>query len=198
MPSLALIVSVLGVAVGGLFLVAASTVRTFAGFHVPWFLWAAGSIMCLQAFVLGTPIPQRLTRLPGRAGRWLHLACQGWQHLRGDRPALLGACLSHLGLLCLSTVSMVLSFNAVNVPISLPSAAMVVALCTLTMVATITPGNLGIREFLVASTAECAGVGFHEGVAAALILRAAALIVNLVGGAIGYWWLFMGPRSREG
>lgn len=152
--------------------------------------WSGPVLAFMGALVLAAAAAAMLsTRLvPGRGwlGRRLRTAIAGWQWIRDDRPLLL----SVTALMAASTVIfaawMYLGYRALGFEVRLLPVVFAGLVSQASFFVNLTPGNLGVREALVAFASEVMGLGFAEGAAVTLLQRAlSSLIFLLLGGGFG-------------
>lgn len=114
---------------------------------------------------------------------------EGWRDVRADRGTL--AALAGLALLQLALVAtrFTLCFGAGGVQAGWLAAAVFASVATLSVLASVTPGGLGLREVLVAALAAPFGLGFQQGMVAASLDRAVLLAFSVLAGGAGLLWL---------
>ncbi len=191
MPGLALGSTFLAVGVGGVLLLSTNFMGIVYGLVTPWQLWLLACLMCMQILGFLIPLPERFLKGRGHFGRWLCSASEGWNALRTDRKSLFEASTFHLAIFLISTCIVMASFYSINIPLSLHAAVSIAVFASCSGIANLTPSNLGVQELVVAYFARLSGETFAGGIAAALIMRAVSLSIDLVGGTIGYYILFV-------
>lgn len=195
LPSLVLVSTLLSFGVGGAVILLINTVWWWTGDTVRLSFWLLGAGLCAcTGGVLMAP-PERWMSSAGRFGAAVQRMLQGWRVIRGDRAALAAICGLHLAVTVTAGGVIAVCFAAVGRELVLPAAMGVSVVNTLTGVINLTPANLGVQEWTTAFMGRLAGLDFHSGVAAALVMRAVGGVVNLAGGAAGYQRLFGRRRT---
>ena len=129
------------------------------------------------------------TRLvPGGSwiGQKIRTALDGWHRIREDRALLL-----RLGFLMASSTLifaawMYLGYRALGFDVRLLPVVFAGLVSQASFFVNLTPGNLGVRETLVAFASEAIGLGFAEGAAVTLLQRAlSSVMFLLLGGGFG-------------
>jgi uncharacterized membrane protein YbhN (UPF0104 family) len=196
MPSLIVTSTILSFIVGGIVILITNAFWVFMEKSVLWPLVIFGGILSLSAFVLFLKPPSFLLNLPGEIGKSVRLSCQGWETMRHNVKSMSAVCGYHLLIIFVSSILIITGFCAVKLPLSFPAAVGISVINTFTGVVNLVPANLGIQEWTTAFIAKLSGLNFHVSVAAALVIRTAGIIVNIVGGTIGYYLLFLRPSKR--
>jgi uncharacterized membrane protein YbhN (UPF0104 family) len=119
-----------------------------------------------------------------RAPRWLGRISAGW-HMLWQRPEVLARVALFMAVnLALYALALRLAFAVFAVPVGAPPALLMAAVGSLSVVVPITPGNLGVLETITATISHLVGFGFHVGLAAQSMARAAALVNVFVLGPV--------------
>jgi len=167
-------------ALGGLWVVAGSLSLSVVG------LTAA----VLALGIAGVVVLWYLPRLAGhpRLGRWPRLSrLSGFTTSRGTLGWVLALLLARHGF---NFFTFGLLFQSLSpVPLGVLSGGFVYAITSPVRVLIITPGNLGVNEWLVAAVANTLSVDLTTGLVVALVFRAVSLAGQGVGVVIGAAWL---------
>jgi uncharacterized membrane protein YbhN (UPF0104 family) len=116
-------------------------------------------------------------RLPGE-NRWskrLNAALSSWDQVRSDRRLLIRVVLYELVGIVFNAFTFWIAYRALGIFLPFPSALLVSLVTGFSIVISITPGNWGVQEAVVALTSTLVGGGTEQGLAAALLIRAATL-----------------------
>jgi len=124
--------------------------------------------------------------------RLFNAAMDGWQRIRTDRTLLIKLGMANLLGMVLNGLAFWFGFLALHIPVALPKAILISLSTVFSVVLTVTPGNLGVREAIVGLTGELIGVDGGEGLLVALLIRATTLTSVFVLGP-----LFSFLLSRE-
>ncbi len=140
----------------------------------PWPLVALFFSVTLAIFVL-VCFPE--TRLPGE-NRWaksLNTALSSWDEVRSDRLLLVRVVSYELLGVGFNACTFWIAYHALGISLPFPLALLVSLVTGFSIVISITPGNWGVQEAVVTLTSTLVGAGTEEGLAAALLIRAATL-----------------------
>jgi uncharacterized membrane protein YbhN (UPF0104 family) len=134
----------------------------------------------------------RRLRLPGgRAGKLLGRFLSGFVSIR-QQPRIAAFVL--ILLLCqfvLLSVRLHISFEVMGIPLSPWALLLLAPTATLMAFLTLTPGNLGLREWIIGVISVAAGYQFDGAVFAGVVDRAVLMGVTLVFGAVGLSYLLL-------
>ena len=100
----------------------------------------------------------------------------GWGKIRTNSGLLLRLGSINLVSMLLNGLAFWLAFHALDISVSFPKALLISLSAVFSVVLTITPGNLGIREAIIGLTGELIGIGVGEGLIVALLIRASTLV----------------------
>lgn len=178
----------------GVSLASALGVTTYA------FYYRSAGLGALQILVLlvvvGAAVAVAVASSPsmrigsGRVGRWLGQVQTGWRMLRLRAGVLAQVTLLMAVNLALYALALCIVFAAFGVPTGAPPTLLMAAAGSLSVLIPVTPGNLGILESITAATSHFVGLGFHVGLAAQSLARAAAMVnVFVLGPLFSYWLL---------
>lgn len=148
-----------------------------------WKIWAimAGLAVCALPFALAS---QHWLKGNHYLVEKIRAALRGWEILRST-PKLF----SQLVILVIInslifTLWMYVSYQALGFQAEVIPVFLAGIVTQISFFATLTPGNLGIREALVGFVSQATGLGFTEGVAITLLQRAVSSVVFLVMGIV--------------
>jgi uncharacterized membrane protein YbhN (UPF0104 family) len=134
----------------------------------------------------------RRLRLPGgRAGELLGRFLSGFVGIR-QQPRIAAFVL--ILLLCqfvLLSVRLHISFEVMGIPLSPWALLLLAPTATLMAFLTLTPGNLGLREWIIGVISVAAGYQFDGAVFAGVVDRAVLMGVTFVFGAVGLSYLLL-------
>lgn len=146
--------------------------------------WAWNSVLIAVFLLLvliaaGLLVNLPLHRLPlpnNRLGQLLMSALTGWQLIRQNMQLLWGVLLISLVGVVLNGAAFWLAYQAIGlVEVSIPAAMLVSLTAVFSILVTITPGNIGVREAIISLMSQLLGVGVGEGLLVALIIRIGTL-----------------------
>jgi uncharacterized membrane protein YbhN (UPF0104 family) len=127
-------------------------------------------------------LPDRVTRLLGR--RWASFGAQPIAQLRECAPAVM---VVQVGVLLAAAWSLQLGFSTGRVDMSLAACVVFSAAAVITRLVSISPGALGVREFLIGGLAMLTGFELQDAVIATVITRVAEMIaIFTLGGVFTY------------
>ena len=105
---------------------------------------------------------------------------QGWRQVRSNLRVIATLVAIVFLLLATTWAALLTAFLAVDVEVGVFSALMLAALAELTILISVTPGALGVREAVVVFSATALGVDTFAAVIAAVLLRLTSLVANLL------------------
>lgn len=191
LPSLILSSTILSFIVGGILIILTNFIWFFKGYSTTWVLWVFGLALCSSVIIFLINPPRFLQNFSGEVGKKVNMSFDGWKLIRSDIRSLTIVCSLHFLIILVSSIIIYISFYAVNLDVTVPVAVSMSVFNSFIGVVNLTPANFGIQEWSTAFIGSLTDLNFHSGVAAALIMRAAGVVVNLTGGAIGYYTLFI-------
>jgi len=156
----------------------------------------SAAVLCLIASVLAAFLP-RFRLGAGWISRNVSAVLDGWHTLRKDLP-----CLAQMTAIAVVQIGANLAilwgaYESIGIHLNLPELAAVGSLAGLSMVLSLTPGNLGINEAVVAFTGSTLGVDAAQGVVAALICRAVTVVLLLILAPSAAYYLSWRQRFRS-
>lgn len=186
-------------------LLAASYLLTFAGAATVglvcliWLgLWQRSTLFLSLFFLIvllgvGVAMVLPIAWLPQgdrRPLRLLRTMLEGWHQLRQDRQ-LVGQLVGVTAVsMLLNGVAFWVAYHALGFDdVTFPAAVLVSLSAVFSVILTITPGNVGIREAFVSLTSELIEVGVGEGLLVALLIRLGTLATVFTLGPLFSVWL---------
>ncbi len=136
--------------------------------------------------VISTVATLPSVKLPGNnfLSKTTNNALEGWHFVKSDRPLLARLAVYSFFNILLNGLSFWVAYTALGLSISFSAALLISLVAVFTILVNITPGNLGIQEAVVSLSSGLLGAGAAEGLLAALLIRAAMLIVAFTLGPI--------------
>lgn len=138
------------------------------------FFWLPAIFVVAGGLALLFPLPKFLRR--GRLG----LVSEGWEVLRGNRPALAGIAFSVVALQFFNALQLLWGFQAIGRHLPFWNMVFIAAWVTLIHVVKITPANLGVMEGFIAGFATLSGVPLQEGLLVAGLVRGFNVISSVI------------------
>lgn len=147
------------------------THETFA-WKIPLFFIAVGAMTIL--FLFFSPV------VPASNNRMLRILrniLEGWDRIRKDRALVLKVA----GILTLNYfligMQLIFAYRAFSIQVPFLPVFLMGILSGFSIFLSITPGNLGIQEAIIATLSELMGIGFSSGLIAAGLIRAVNIIL---------------------
>ena len=160
--------------------------------------WQSRTLFLLLFFVfillgvlvaMGLPM-KWLPKGNNRLLRTITAVIEGWQQLRSDRDLLLQLTAVTILSMLLNGVAFWVAYQALGFDEVPFEAAILVSLSAVySVILTVTPGNVGIREALVSLTSELIAIGVGEGLLVALLIRLGTLATVFTLGPLSSVWL---------
>ena len=148
--------------------------------------WEVVLFFMAVVVVISTMAVLPSVKLPGN--NWLskaiNNALEGWHFIKNDRPLLLRLAVYSLFNILLNGLSFLIAYNALGLDVSFTKALLIGLMAVFSILVNITPGNFGIQEAVVSLSSGLLGVGTAEGLLAALLVRAAMVLVAFTLGPI--------------
>lgn len=117
---------------------------------------------------------------------------EGWQQIKVHSNLLLFSVLGHLLMLLLIALQFMIAFENIGISFDFSVIVLLTILTNIIKIASILPGNLGIRESITGFVTTTYGVSFGIGVMGSLITRSVSLVWIFLFGVIGMF--FMGKK----
>ena len=138
-------------------------------------------IAVLLALQLGSLVllmlPPRLSFFNTPLLAWLADALEGWYEFRRDTWQIVKLCGLIAAILSTAVLSVYVSFKAVSGGIGILQAAFVALVAEMSVLISLTPGGLGVREALIVFTSQRLGVPLTQGLISATLLRLTSVIL---------------------
>jgi uncharacterized protein (TIRG00374 family) len=112
---------------------------------------------------------------------YLNKSIIGWQSIKGDKKLLLRLNLLTINGYLILFAMTVVEFRAVGISASLASISLYVTLSALSLIISITPGSIGVREAILIFTSQLMGISSQQILAIAVIDRSAMFLVLFIG-----------------
>ena len=141
-------------------------------------IWIAIGLAAMTAAGLLVLLPDRVARVARR--RWLPLDAETIARLR--RSAL-GVVPLQMGVLLATASGLKLGFSMGPTEVSFAACVIFSASTVLTRLVWITPGGLGVREFLIGGLAVLTGLALRDAMIAAVVLRLAEVAASIALGS---------------
>lgn len=139
---------------------------------VPLFFIAIG-VMTILLLFFSPPVPASRKRILRILGNIL----EGWGEIRKNRLLIVKVA----GILTLNyllmSMQLVFGYWAFSIQVPLLPVILMGILSSFSIFVSITPGNLGIQEAIIAMLSELMGIGFNNGLIAAGLIRAVNIIL---------------------
>jgi len=140
-----------------------------------------------------------LSRIPLPGARLCNMASifsRGIARFKKNRSILLLVCIFCLGFIFLSAVKLYWAFESLGISVSLSKVILIQTFMSISLVISITPGNLGIREGIVGVFSGILGISVEQAIFGALLDRVVSLAVVFFLGFI-YSRLLLNDVSEE-
>jgi uncharacterized membrane protein YbhN (UPF0104 family) len=151
--------------------------------QVYWQLTAffAAVVVAISALFISPPV-----RLPwdNRLARILNTSLEGWAVVKNDWRLLTRFAIYSSITVLSNGMGFWIAYRALGTPISYAAAQLISLLAGFSLLVRITPGNLGIQEAVVGLSSGLLGTGAGEGLLAALLIRAATVLLAFTLGPI--------------
>ncbi len=138
------------------------------------------SLAIWGAFKFSNYIPKGNSRI---FKRWRNLI-QGWQDIKGDKIFLIKVCFIIFILYMIGSLQFYCAYRAISHKIPYLLALFIAILTSFSLFISLTPGNLGIQESVIALLSKLLGLGFNEGLLVAGLLRVVMICVVFTFGPI--------------
>jgi len=165
-------------------------------------LWASGRRQSedKQSSAACYPSPQerppRPTQQAARLIQLYHRLWCGWHILRRQRKVLAGVLLVMSANLLVSSLQLYLAYSAFGYPRVYAGLLLMSIFAGFSLLLSITPGNLGIHEALMAFLSQTFGMGFGEGLLAATLVRLVSMTLAFALGPL-YSFLLLVPLREK-
>jgi uncharacterized membrane protein YbhN (UPF0104 family) len=141
--------------------------------------WIAAAFAAMAACGGLFWLPDRVTRHLG--DRWASWSAQPISQLRGCVLSVMGV---QIGVLLVAAWSLKLGFSTGHTDVSLAACVVFSAVAVLTRLVSVTPGAVGVREFLIGGLAVLTGFELQDAVIASVITRVAEMVAIFTLGGV--------------
>jgi uncharacterized membrane protein YbhN (UPF0104 family) len=141
--------------------------------------WIAAAFAAMTACGGLLWLPDRVTRHLGR--RWASFSAQPIAQLRRCALGVMGV---QVGVLLVAAWSLQLGFSTGRADVSLAACVVFSAAAVITRLVSISPGALGLREFLIGGLAVLTGFELQDAVIASVVTRVAEMIAIFILGGV--------------
>lgn len=177
---------VLNFLVGGILGSLATGVVAWRYTYINWKLLGIFAAVAAVAVVL-LAVPRFALRFDTRPLRWLYSVLESWWTVRSDSALV-------RRLMILSTLGIVLyglrlytAYHALGYQVPIEYCLLIAPLASMSMVLSILPAGLGVRETVVGLASDLLGLGFSSGAYAAALDRAVSMVwVFMLGTVFSY------------
>lgn len=115
---------------------------------------------------------------------------EGWEQVRRHRPMLLAIALLNMAFVVAGAVRLFISYRALGYEVEFLPCLVMSPLSTLTLILSITPGAVGVRQALIGYSSKLLDIGLTEGVVASTVDHAVGTIWVFVFGLIFSNWIW--------
>jgi len=132
-------------------------------------------------------IPKLLASVSSTQNSFLKIlktSLEGWQRIRSDRELILKMTLLILMVLLIQALRFYVGYKALSLNVSVLPLLLLAIVNEYSSLIRITPGNLGIRETVIALVSKVIGIGFDEGLVLGAILRGVNMIMIFILGPL--------------
>nr|MBA4405534.1 hypothetical protein [Nanoarchaeum sp.] len=112
-----------------------------------------------------------------------------WNLIKKNKPVIYKTFIITLFQLFLSTLSVLLCYKVLGIDIGFTKALFISSISSLSIVISITPGNLGIGDAISVFSANLVGIDLTQAVGATIISRAVGLLIIFIIGPIATYYL---------
>lgn len=137
----------------------------------------------LAAGTIGVKLISVLARLSQRVTRFVEGFRRGMAAVAQGGAKSIWFVVWTFAVFLIQSARLAVAFGATGIEITLAEAVIIAAAGALAIIVSITPGGLGIKEGTIAFVATLVGIGVPDALLAALIDRAAEVLVTFVAGA---------------
>lgn len=143
----------------------------------------------IAIFFLLIALPRRLPRGQGRIAERLRELLEAWATIVAKRGTVLTLFLTSAGTPLLLGLRYRVAFGALSQPVDYTESALLAAGILASMPTPVTPGSLGVREFLGGAIGTATGLDFTRVLAALALDRAMNMTHVVISGGLSLWWL---------
>lgn len=125
----------------------------------------------------------------GRVGRFFRELNESWKTLQGHFFLIAGLTILHVAILAVDSARLHLAFGAVGAEVSYVQALAVGAIAQVSIIVSLTPAGLGLREGVISYSGKWLGVGVGPALSASILDRLVTVSTILVLTPVAYWRL---------
>jgi len=177
--------------IGSIMMTLANIIVTLQGDTVPLILRLGAILGSTSVILFWVTIPKRLTAKLGRIGNMLRLFSDGWKNLRTNKRCLIETGFYQFLMFILSGAVITIAYQSLGLNLSFLVGISIAIFTTFSNTFSITPGNLGIQEAVVAYLSQISGMLFVEGIAAAALLRVTGWFITFAIAPFAWYLLFL-------
>ena len=146
------------------------------------FSWQVALFFAAVVMVISTLVMLPSARLPwnNRLAKVINTSLEGWALVKNDKSLLVRLVVYTLVNILLNAFSFWVAYSALGSPVSFAAALLIGLLTVFSLLINVTPGNLGIQEAVVSLSSGLLGAGEGQGLLAALLIRAATLVLAFI------------------
>jgi uncharacterized protein (TIRG00374 family) len=136
----------------------------------------------LLIFIIGVIIflykfnPQKLPE-KHKVLKWIKQAAQGLKQFKNQPNKVFNLAVIQLGFILAISLRLFVAFQVLDMPVNYPKLILINALVAFSMVFSITPGNIGIKEGIIGLSSSLLGISPEEALLGAVLDRVVAIIV---------------------
>jgi len=158
-------------------------------------------LLIFAALVLGGVVPLVLPKMEipfkGRFFQRVNRVISGWERVKRHRRLLVVVAVLNIAYSLVGGVRLFVSYQALGYEVALLPCMVMSPLSTITMVASLTPGAVGIRQALVGYGSQLLDIGMTQGIVASTIDHAVGTLWVFVFGLIFMAWAWHRSRGRN-
>ncbi len=164
-------------------------------FNLPIFILFLSILLFLTLIIIISP------ELPESKNKWLNRfikVINGWHLIKNNKRVISVVSIITLTSLVLGALGTMLTYSIIGINLSFFSALFLASIGNLSILISITPGNLGIGDAISVFSAAIIGISLTQAVAATILGRAIGLIVIFILGPIfSYILLRHKPKQKD-
>ncbi len=175
-------------------------VGSFAGLASIFFIWFYYGLFNIYIFILLTGISSFLLfviifpfKLKKRKNKWLNRfvnVINGWHLIRNNKKIVSAALANSIVQLIFGAIIIIITYSIFNIDIGVSKATFIAAISVISLLVSITPGNIGIGDAIDVFSANIIGIDVTGAISATVLKRAILLLVLFILGPIFSFILF--------
>ena len=150
-------------------------------FNLPVFILFLGIFLFMFLIIILSP------KIPESKNKWLNRfikVINGWHLIKNNKRVIFIVSIITLIQLALGAISSILTYRIIGLDLSFSKALFLSAIGNLSILVSITPGNLGVGDAIAVFSASLIGITLTQAVAATILGRAIGLITIFILGPI--------------